>query len=37
MQKNSEQTESVVSVWESEDLWWEGFMKEVGFELGVEE
>ena len=21
----------------SEDLWWEGFVKEVGFELGVEE
>jgi len=20
-----------------EDLWWEGFVKEVGFELGVEE
>jgi len=21
----------------SEDLWWEGFVKEVGFELGVKE
>jgi len=21
----------------SKDLWWEGFVKEVGFELGVEE
>jgi len=38
MLKNGEQPESVVSVrGESEDLWWEGFVKEVGFELGVKE
>ena len=39
MLKNGEQPESVVSVREREreDLWWERFVKEVGFELGVKE
>jgi len=37
--KNGEQPESIMSVREREreDLWWEGFVKEVGFELGVKE
>jgi len=29
--------ESAKSVWETVGLWWEGFVKEVGFELGVNE
>ena len=38
MLKNGEQPESIVSVRKKiEDLWWEGFVKEVGFELGVNE
>jgi len=39
MLKNGEQPESVVSVQkkerEREDIWWEGFVKEVGFKLTV--
>jgi len=39
LKKDGEQPESVVSVREEERgrIWWEGFVKEVGFELGVEE
>ena len=37
MLKNGEQPESVVLVRVREDLWWEGFVKEVVFELEVTE
>jgi len=37
MQKNGEQAESILSVWEKERTWWEGFVKEVSFEQGVKE
>ena len=38
---NGEQAEYVVSDCQSgrkrEDLWWEGFVKEAGFEMGMKE
>jgi len=37
MQSVSSQSPSCQSGRKSEDLWWEGFVKEVGFELGVKE
>jgi len=44
-QKQNRICKKTVSSWsllcqsrrKSEDLWWEGFVKEVGFELGVKE
>jgi len=33
--KNGEQSESIVSVQEREDLWWDRFVKKIGFEPGV--
>jgi len=38
MLKKGEQPQSVVSVRKKErGLWWEGYVKEAGFELGVKE
>jgi len=37
MLKNGEQPESVVCAGERENPWCEGFVKEVGFELGMRE